>query len=56
MALGLVKPDIAPTVERMLEVIAAQSPDLDVINITLSCQDGRMSLGPLPLGPAPRLH
>ena len=56
VALGLVKPDIAPTVERMLEVIAAQSPDLDVINITLSCQDGRMSLGPLPLGPAPRLH
>lgn len=55
VALGVVKPDIAPTVERALEVVAAQGGDLDVVQMVLKCADGQMSLGPLPLGPAPRL-
>ena len=54
-ALGLVKPDIAPTVERALEVMAAQGGNLEVVQVVLKCADGQMSLGPLPLGPAPRL-
>lgn len=54
-ALGLVKPDIAPTLERALEVMAAQGGDLEVVQVVLKCADGQMSLGPLPLGPAPRL-
>ncbi|GLS86412.1 hypothetical protein GCM10010873_13860 [Cypionkella aquatica] len=56
VALGLVKPDIAPTVERMLGIIAQQGGDLEVLQISLICKDGRMVLGPLPLGPAPRMN
>ena len=55
VALGLVKPDIAPTVERALEVVAAQGGDLQVVQVVLKCADGQMSLGPLPLGPAPQM-
>ena len=56
VALGLVKPDVAPTVERMLEIVAAQGGDLEVLQIKLICKDGGMVLGPLPLGPAPRMR
>lgn len=55
VALGLLKPDIAPTLERALEVVAAQGGDLDVVQMVLKCADGQMSLGPLPLGPAPQM-
>ncbi|MDZ4392907.1 DUF2125 domain-containing protein [Cypionkella sp.] len=56
VALGLVKPDVAPTVERMLGIVAQQGGDLEVLQIKLICKDGRMVLGPLPLGPAPRMR
>ena len=56
VAMGLVKPDVAPTVERMLEIVALQGGDLEVLQIKLICKDGRMVLGPLPLGPAPRMR
>jgi hypothetical protein len=55
-ALGLVKADVAPTVENMLGILAAQGGDPQVLAISLICKDGRMSLGPLPLGAAPRLN
>lgn len=55
-ALGIVKPDIAPTIERAMEVMAAQSGDPEVLEMTLICADGRMDLGPLPLGPAPQMN
>lgn len=55
VALGLIKPDLAPTVERALEVVAAQGGDLEVVQVVLKCADGQMSLGPLPLGPAPQM-
>lgn len=56
VALGLVKPDVAPTVERMLGIVAQQGGDLEVLQIKLVCKDGRMVLGPLPLGDAPRMR
>ena len=55
VALGIVKPEIEPTITRAMEVAAAQSPDMDVITMTLRCTDGWMYFGPLPLGPAPKL-
>lgn len=54
VALGLIKPDIAATVERAMEVMAAQGGDPEVLQVVLKCAQGRMDLGPLPLGPAPR--
>ena len=53
VALGLVKPDVAPTVERALGIFAQGG---EVLQIKLICKDGQMLLGPLPLGPAPRLR
>ncbi len=55
-AAGIVKPDVAPTVMRALEVMAEASPDPEVLTVPLILQSGRMSLGPLPLGAAPRLN
>lgn len=56
VALGLIKSDVAPTVENMLGIMAAQGGDPEVLAISLTMKDGRMSLGPLPLGAAPRLN
>ena len=56
VALGLLQPTIAPTVERALQVMAAQSPDIEVLDMTLRARNGWVNLGPLPLGPAPRLN
>ncbi|WP_444668117.1 DUF2125 domain-containing protein [Cereibacter changlensis] len=55
VALELIKPEVAPTWERMLGIMAAQSADAEKLDVPLIFADGRMSLGPLPLGPAPRL-
>jgi hypothetical protein len=52
--LGLVEPDFAPTIERMLSVLAAQSGG-ETVEVPLIFEDGWARLGPLPLGPAPRL-
>ncbi len=54
--LGFVKPEIAPTVERALQVIAAQTPDREVLAMTLRSRDGWVNFGPFPLGPAPRFN
>jgi hypothetical protein len=54
-ATGLIKPEVAPTVERMLETLAAQSGDGTALNLPLAFNAGQMRLGPLPLGPAPWL-
>lgn len=56
VVLGLVRPELAPTVENMLTELAKGSPDPDVVELPLEVQKGWMSLGPLPLGPAPRLR
>ena len=56
VAAGLVTTDAAPTVTRALELLAQQGDDPDILNLPLAFQQGRMSLGPLPLGPAPYLN
>jgi hypothetical protein len=53
VASGTVRPQLAQTVETMLEGLAKQTGDAEVLKIPLTMQDGWMSLGPLPLGPAP---
>lgn len=53
-ALGLVRPEIAPTVENMLEQLALAGGDAEKLDLPLVFAGGRMSLGPVPLGPAPR--
>lgn len=55
VAMGLVKPEVAPTVENMMSLLAQQSGDPAVLSLPLVMASGRMSLGPLPLGPAPRM-
>lgn len=55
-AAGLIKPEVVPTWTRMLDIVAQQSGDPAVIDVTLRFAQGRVSLGPLPLGPAPRLR
>lgn len=62
-AAGLVRPEIAPTwaefARRLSELSAppGTSPGTvqDRLDLPLTFANGRMSLGPLPLGPAPRL-
>lgn len=55
IAMGLIKPEVAPTIEKMMDAMAQQSGDILVLELPLVMQGGRMSLGFLPLGPAPRM-
>lgn len=52
---GLVAPKLLPTVQAMAAQMAL-SPGGDVLELPLVFANGRMSLGPLPLGPAPSLR
>jgi hypothetical protein len=54
--MGAIKPEIAPTVVNLMTAYAKASGDPDMLEIPLVFAGGRMSLGPLPLGPAPRLN
>lgn len=56
VASGAVKPELSQTAGNMLAALAAQSPDPDVLALPLTLADGWMTLGPFPLGPAPRLR
>ncbi|WP_374428879.1 DUF2125 domain-containing protein [Tabrizicola sp.] len=53
VAAGVVQPEMAPTIVRGMQALAAQSPDMKVLSLSLVLEDGRMSFGPFPLGPAP---
>lgn len=53
-ALGLIKPETAPTVEKALDGLARLSGG-EELTLPLVFSNGWMSLGPVPLGPAPRL-
>ena len=55
IATGAVSKGIALTLEQALEGLAGMSDDPDILDLPLSFQDGFMSFGPIPLGPAPRL-
>lgn len=50
-AMGVISPDFAPTLAKGLAAFAKGDPQ--VLTLTLTAKDGRMSLGPFPLGPAP---
>lgn len=51
---GAVKPEIAPTIEDALSRLALAGGNAERLEIPLIFSAGRMRLGPLPLGPAPR--
>lgn len=55
-SMGLIRPEIAPTVQNMMQAVATSSGDPEVLEMPLIFRDGNMLLGPLPLGPAPRLN
>lgn len=53
VAAGVITEGFAPTLTRGLEVMAEAGADPAVLTLPLTAKAGRMSLGPLPLGPAP---
>ena len=55
VAAGLVTAEVSPTVTRARELLSEQGANPDVLDIPLVMQSGRMTLGPLPLGPAPQM-
>jgi len=55
VATGALRPEIAPTWAELARRLAEASPTSGRIELPLVFADGRMRLGPLPLGRAPRL-
>ncbi len=53
---GLVPERLRPTAEAMLQVLAGMNGSAENIDATLSFSNGRVFIGPLPLGPAPNLR
>lgn len=51
---GLLAPGYAVTVENVLEKLAGLSGSTKTLDTPLTFENGRMKLGPLPLGPAPK--
>lgn len=52
---GVIRAEIAPTVENLLAALEKASPKAGILEIPVTFASGLMSLGPLPLGPAPTL-
>lgn len=52
-AMGLISAELAPTLARALTLLALQSGNPDILDLPLTLQSGYVSLGPIPLGPAP---
>jgi hypothetical protein len=55
VAAGAVKPELSDTIRNMLAALAKDGGDENVLKLPLVLTGGAMSLGPLPLGPAPLL-
>ena len=55
IAAGAVSEAIAPTIERALGVLAGMSGNGETLDAPLDFGGGRITFGPVPLGPAPRL-
>jgi hypothetical protein len=53
IAAGLISAEVAPTWERALALLADQAGTPDGLDLPLTFRRGWLSLGPLPLGPAP---
>jgi hypothetical protein len=56
VAAGLITPQFAPTLTGMLNAMATDAGDPETLRVPLVYANGRGTLGPLPLGPAPRLN
>ncbi len=54
-AFGVIDPDFAPLIENGLAEVAKVSGEAEVLKMPLIFGAGQTSLGPIPLGPAPRL-
>lgn len=54
-ALGLIAPEMAKSLNDGLVYMAAADGDPETLSLPLTLSGGRMTLGPLPLGPAPVL-
>ena len=52
---GVLDPGLARSVERGLNLLAGLSGRSDTLDATLTFSNGLMRLGPVPIGPAPRL-
>jgi hypothetical protein len=52
--MGLLRAETLPTVERVLEQVALLSGGKNRLELPLEFRGGRMYLGPVPIGPAPR--
>lgn len=52
---GLFPEPLMPTIERAFGILAGLSGPPDTLDAPLTFANGRVSFGPLPLGPAPRL-
>ncbi len=55
VASGVLEPGLAGTIERGLGLIAGLSGRDDTLDAPLTFRDGQVRIGPLPIGPAPRL-
>ncbi|MEL7213661.1 MAG: DUF2125 domain-containing protein [Pseudomonadota bacterium] len=53
---GVIPADLAPTIERGLQLLAGLSGSSTSLNTTLNFNRGLMSVGPIPVGPAPVLR
>lgn len=53
---GIITPQVTETVTRAMELLAQQDGSPEVLDVPLVFANGRMSLGPIPLGPAPMLR
>ncbi|MCX7643830.1 MAG: DUF2125 domain-containing protein [Rhodobacteraceae bacterium] len=51
---GLVPPELAGPIESGLDLLAAALGNPRTLELPLTFREGRLSLGPVPLGPAPR--
>ncbi len=55
VATGAVPADLQSTLEQGLAVVAGLSGNSETLDVPLSFRRGRIQLGPVPIGPAPRL-
>ena len=52
---GMIAEVLRPTIERALELMAGLEGSPDTLDAPLTFQKGFVSLGPIPIGPAPRI-
>ena len=53
---GLLPSELRPQLESILSALAGTSGNPEAFDVTLTLANGRVSMGFLPLGPAPRIY